>query len=64
MQKQSTVYRPTEQDPDPHPHACLGGVVYMTYTAHDEAIGEETERIEAVPCRRCTLNATPSTDRI
>src|SRR5215218_7024038 len=25
MQKQSTVYRPTEQDPDPHPHACLGG---------------------------------------
>jgi len=25
----------------------------MTYTAHDEEIGEEVEKIEVVPCRRC-----------
>jgi hypothetical protein len=27
--------------------------VFLTYTVHDEAVGEEVEKIEAVPCRRC-----------
>jgi hypothetical protein len=25
----------------------------MTYTVFDEAVGEEVERLEVVPCRRC-----------
>jgi hypothetical protein len=41
---------PHDQD---HPHACLGGYVYLGYTALDEETGEEVERIEALPCRRC-----------
>ena len=36
-----------------HPHACLNGYVYLSYTAVDEETGEEVERVEAVPCRRC-----------
>ena len=36
-----------------HPHACMGGYVYLGYTAIDEETGEEVERIEALPCRRC-----------
>ena len=52
---ESSVYR--DQDEDHHPHACSEGVVYMTYTVHDEAIGEEVERIEAIPCRRCIEEA-------
>ena len=39
-----------EQD---HPHACLDGYVYLGYTAIDEETGEEIERVEALPCRRC-----------
>ncbi len=39
-----------EQD---HPHACLNGYVYLGYTATDEETGEEVERVEALPCRRC-----------
>jgi len=39
-----------EQD---HPHACLNGYVYLGYTAVDEETGEEVERVEALPCRRC-----------
>ena len=39
-----------EQD---HPHACMDGYVYLTYTAFDEETGEEVERVEALPCRRC-----------
>jgi len=40
-----------EQD---HPHACLGdGFVYLGYTSFDEETGEEVERVEALPCRRC-----------
>jgi hypothetical protein len=38
---------------DECPHACTDGLVFMTYTAFDEEIGEECEKIEAVPCRRC-----------
>jgi hypothetical protein len=36
-----------------HPHACTGGYVYLGYTATDEETGEEVERVEALPCRRC-----------
>jgi hypothetical protein len=35
------------------PHACTGGLVFLTYTVFDEAVGEEVERLEVVPCRRC-----------
>jgi len=46
---------PEEQDhPQDHPHACLDGYVYLGYTALDEETGEEVERVEALPCRRCT----------
>jgi hypothetical protein len=38
---------------DPHPHACTDGLVFLTYTVFDEEIGEECERIEVLPCRRC-----------
>jgi hypothetical protein len=48
---ESSVYR--DQDEDHHPHGCYEGMVYLTYTVHDEAVGEEVEKIEAVPCRRC-----------
>jgi hypothetical protein len=43
---------PTTEDQD-HPHACLDGYVYLGYTAFDEETGEEVERVEALPCRRC-----------
>jgi hypothetical protein len=36
-----------------HPHACLNGYVYLDYTVFDEETGEEVERVEALPCRRC-----------
>jgi len=53
--KKSSVYRFTSEaeGEDTHPHACYDGVVYLTYTSLDEAVGDEVERIEAVPCRRC-----------
>jgi hypothetical protein len=36
-----------------HPPVCLDGYVYLEYTAIDEETGEEVERVEALPCRRC-----------
>jgi hypothetical protein len=27
--------------------------VFLTYTVWDELVGDEVERIESVPCRRC-----------
>ena len=51
--KKSTVYRPTDQDQDTHPHACADGLVFLTYTVFEEEIGDEVERLEVVPCRRC-----------
>jgi hypothetical protein len=36
-----------------HPHACLDGYVYLGYTTMDEETGDEVERVEALPCRRC-----------
>jgi hypothetical protein len=47
--KSSSVWR---QQGDTHTHACTGSVVYLTYTACDEDVGEEVERLEIVPCRR------------
>jgi hypothetical protein len=29
------------------------GLVFLTYTIFDEAVGEDVERLEVVPCRRC-----------
>jgi hypothetical protein len=43
-----------EQD---QPHACLDGYIYLGYTAIDEKTGEEEERVEALPCRRCAEEA-------
>ena len=50
--KQSSVFRPTQGE-DTHPHACTAGLVFLTHTVFDEEIGEEVERLEVVPCRRC-----------
>ena len=30
----------------------------LTYTAHDEETGDEVERVEALPCRRCAEEAS------
>jgi len=49
----SSVFRAETVGEDTHPHVCTEGLVYMTYTAFDEEVGEEVERIEIVPCRRC-----------
>jgi hypothetical protein len=54
---ESSVFRPREASEDPYPHACTDGMVYMTYSVHDEAVGEEVERIECIPCRRCAEEA-------
>jgi hypothetical protein len=40
----------------PVSHAYTDGLVFLTYTVLDEEVGEEVERIEAVPCRRCAEN--------
>jgi hypothetical protein len=40
-----------------HPHACLNGYVYLGYTVFDKETGEELERVEALPCRRCAEEA-------
>ena len=50
---ESSVFRPTEVGEDTHPHACTDGVVYLTYTDFDEEVGDEVERLEVAPCRRC-----------
>jgi hypothetical protein len=50
--QKSTVFRP-EAGEDSHPHSCTDGIVFLTYTVFDPEIGDEVERIEAVPCRRC-----------
>jgi hypothetical protein len=47
---------PSTEEQD-HPHACLNGCVYLGYTVLDEEIGEEVERVEALPCRRCAEEA-------
>ena len=54
---ESSVFRPTSTEEDTHPHACTEGVVYLTYVVFDEEIGDEVERLEVVPCRRCAEEA-------
>ena len=54
---ESSVFRPTEDGEDTHPHACYEGLVFLTYTAFDEEVGNEVEKIEAIPCRRCASAA-------
>ena len=54
--KKSTVYHPTEASEDTHPHACMDGLVFLTYPVFDEEIGDEVERLDVVPCRRCSDN--------
>jgi hypothetical protein len=44
---------PHDDEIQDHPHACLNGYVYLSYTVLDEETGEEVERVEALPCRRC-----------
>jgi hypothetical protein len=51
--KESSVFRPSEASEDTHPHACAEGLVFLTYTVYDEDLGDEVERLEVVPCRRC-----------
>jgi hypothetical protein len=55
---ESSVFRPTDVDEDPHPHACTDGLVFLTYTVFDDAVGYGVERIEAIPCRRCAEEAS------
>ena len=45
--------RPLDDEPDGHPHCCVDGFVYLGYVEQDEESGDEVERVEAVPCRRC-----------
>ena len=42
---ESSVFRPSEASEDHHPHACTDGLVFLTYTVFDEAVGEEVERL-------------------
>jgi len=35
----------------------MDGLVFLTYTVFEEAVGEEVERLEVVPCRRCASEA-------
>ncbi len=49
-----------QHDPaqDTRPHACVDGLVYLGYTVFDEEIGEEVEKLEVIPCRRCAERDT------
>ena len=51
--QESSVFRPESSDEDTHPHACTDGLVFLTYVVFDEEIGDEVERLDVVPCRRC-----------
>ena len=48
----------THDHQDERPHVCTDGVVYIGHLVEDPGSGEETEVIEAVPCRRCAEEAT------
>ncbi len=43
----------TANEKDSHSHACVDGLVFLTYTAFDGGVGDEVERLEVLPCRRC-----------
>jgi hypothetical protein len=49
IHEESSVFRPNSTEEDTHPHACYEGLVYVTYTAFDEEIGDEVERLEVGP---------------
>ena len=51
--KDNSPEPPPSTDSEAAPHACTDGLVFLTYTAFDEEIGDEVERLEVVPCRRC-----------
>lgn len=53
--QKSSVHR--DQDQDHHPHACYDGLVFLTYATYDDEVGDEVERIESVPCRRCAISS-------
>jgi hypothetical protein len=38
------------------------GRAFLTYTVFDEGVGEEVERLEVVPCRRCAASRSPHPD--
>ena len=40
------------------PHACTDGLVFLTYTVFDEAVGEEVERLEVVPSPYLSFSLT------
>jgi len=50
---ESSVFRPSQASEDHYPHACTDGLVFLTYTVFNEAVGEEVERLDVVSCRRC-----------
>jgi len=45
------------REPGPRGTRCTDGLVFLTYTIFKEAVGEEVERLEVVPCRRCASEA-------
>jgi hypothetical protein len=49
----SLAYSVPPKERTPTPHACTAGLVFLTHTVFDEEIGDEVERLEGVPCRRC-----------
>jgi hypothetical protein len=55
--KESSVHRPERAGEDHHPHCCADGLVFLTYVVFDDAVGDEVERLEVVPCRRCAEEA-------
>jgi len=48
---------PAHPSTEETPHACLEGVVYIGHLVEDPGTGEEIERVEALPCRRCDEEA-------
>ena len=56
-QKSSAPHAHPSAEEQDHPHACLEGYIYLGYTVLDEETGDEVERLEVVPCRRCAEEA-------
>ena len=54
---QSLAQSAHEEHHQDHPHACMGGYIYLGYTYVSEETGDEVEAYEAVPCRRCAEEA-------
>ncbi len=40
----------------------MDGLVFLTFVVFDVAVGDEVERLEAVPCRRCQLTSDGESD--